>query len=82
VEASPKADEPNVGGLPLLFVAMPFGTKREPSGRLKIDFDDVYERAIKPAAHLAHVDGFARTRSAAAESSTSRCTSDCCWRRS
>ncbi|MEX0926951.1 MAG: TRAFs-binding domain-containing protein [Dehalococcoidia bacterium] len=36
---------------PLLFVAMPFGTKRDPAERYEIDFDAVYEKAIKPAAH-------------------------------
>jgi hypothetical protein len=34
----------------LLFVAMPFATKRDPSGRIAIDFDDVYEERIKLAA--------------------------------
>jgi hypothetical protein len=53
---STSADGPGGGGLPLLFVAMPFGTKRDPSGRIAIDFDHVYERAIKPAAIRAHVD--------------------------
>ncbi len=41
---------------PLLFVAMPFGSKWDPSGRIKIDFDDVYERAIKPGAREADVE--------------------------
>ena len=40
----------------LLFVAMPFGRKRDPSGRIEIDFDAVYEQAIKPAAADAHVE--------------------------
>lgn len=40
----------------LLFVAMPFGSKPDPSRRFEIDFDAVYERAIKPAAEQADVD--------------------------
>ena len=40
----------------LLFVAMPFGRKRDPSGRIEIDFDAVYEQAINPAAADAHVE--------------------------
>jgi hypothetical protein len=39
----------------LLFVAMPFGTKPDPSRRFDIDFDAIYERAVKPAASLADV---------------------------
>jgi len=35
---------------PLLFVAMPFGVKRDHTGTHDINFDTVYERAIKPAA--------------------------------
>ncbi len=35
---------------------MPFGTKLDPSGRFSIDFDDVYERAIRPAATEAAVE--------------------------
>jgi hypothetical protein len=34
---------------PLVFVAMPFGTKPDPLRRYSIDFDDIYERGIKPA---------------------------------
>jgi hypothetical protein len=41
---------------PLVFVAMPFGKKRDPTARVDIDFDDIYERAIKPAAAAADVD--------------------------
>jgi hypothetical protein len=44
------------GARQLLFVAMPFGRKRDPSGRIEIDFDDVYQRAIKPAAVDAGVE--------------------------
>ncbi len=40
----------------LLFVAMPFGKKRDPTGRLQIDFDAIYEHAIKPAAAAARVE--------------------------
>ena len=40
----------------LLFVAMPFGRKRDPSGRIEIDFDAVYEQAIRPAAADADVE--------------------------
>src|SRR4051794_11204282 len=35
---------------------MPFGRKRDPSGRIEIDFDEVYEQAIKPAAADAGVE--------------------------
>lgn len=41
---------------PLLFVAMPFGQKDDPSGTYKIDFDRVYELAIRPAAAAADLD--------------------------
>lgn len=41
---------------PLLFVAMPFGKKLDPSARVELDFDDVYERAIRPAAENAELD--------------------------
>ena len=41
---------------PLLFVAMPFGRKRDPSGLLEIDFDAIYNRAIIPAAAAADVE--------------------------
>ena len=34
---------------PLVFVVMPFGKKFDPSGIHEIDFDRVYESAIKPA---------------------------------
>jgi tetratricopeptide (TPR) repeat protein len=39
---------------PLVFVAMPFGKKR--AGKTKIDFDDIYNRAIKPAALACDVE--------------------------
>lgn len=45
-----------MGIRPLLFVAMPFGKKPDSSGRYEIDFDDIYERAIRPAAEGAGVD--------------------------
>lgn len=35
---------------PLLFVVMSFGKKKDPKGTHEIDFDRVYELAIKPAA--------------------------------
>ena len=35
---------------PMLFVVMPFGKKRDSTGSYEIDFDQVYEQAIKPAA--------------------------------
>jgi hypothetical protein len=41
---------------PLLFVAMPFGKKDDPSGAAKIDFDRIYDQAIKPAALQARLD--------------------------
>jgi tetratricopeptide (TPR) repeat protein len=41
---------------PLTFVAMPFGRKQDPTERVEIDFDDVYARAIAPAAEIAGVD--------------------------
>ena len=41
----------NVGARvkPLVFVAMPFGRKWDATRSFEIDFDDVYERGIKPA---------------------------------
>ena len=35
---------------PMLFVVMPFGKKMDSTGSYEIDFDQVYEQAIKPAA--------------------------------
>ena len=40
---------------PLLFVAMPFGKKKAPGG-YEIDFDRVYQEAIKPAAETADLE--------------------------
>jgi MAP3K TRAFs-binding domain len=40
----------------LLFVAMPFGSKPDPTHRFEINFDDVYERSIKPATEEAELD--------------------------
>lgn len=40
----------------LLFVAMPFGSRSDPTQRFEIDFDDIYERCIKPAAEGADLD--------------------------
>jgi len=34
---------------PLCFVLMPFGLKRDPAGGADIDFDVIYEQAIRPA---------------------------------
>src|SRR4051794_13160470 len=55
-DPSTKSDEPPPGNRPLLFVAMPFGTKPDPTGRITIDFDDIYARAIRPAADDAKVE--------------------------
>jgi hypothetical protein len=41
---------------PLLFVAMPFGKKDDPSGAAKIDFDRIYDQAIRPAAERVKLD--------------------------
>ncbi len=41
---------------PLLFVAMPFGKKRDAAGQCEIDFDHIYEAAIRPAAETVNVD--------------------------
>lgn len=40
----------------LLFVAMPFGTKPDPTHRFEIDFDEIYEGCIKSAADEADLD--------------------------
>ena len=40
---------------PLLFVAMPFGKKKAPGG-YEIDFDRVYQEAIKPAGEAADLE--------------------------
>jgi hypothetical protein len=41
---------------PICFVIMPFGTKRDPSGGPDIDFDAVYEQAIRPAIESAKME--------------------------
>lgn len=41
---------------PLLFVAMPFGTKAEPGGPRQVDFDLLYRQCVKPAAEEVEVD--------------------------
>ncbi len=41
---------------PLCFVLMPFGRKRDPAGRPDIDFDRVYEQAVKPAIDEAELE--------------------------
>src|SRR5205809_918274 len=38
---------------PLCFVLMPFGSKPDPTGRPNIDFNRVYEKAIRPAIEAA-----------------------------
>jgi len=40
---------------PLLFVAMPFGKKKAPGG-YEIDFDSIYQNAIKPAGEAADLE--------------------------
>lgn len=41
---------------PLVFVAMPFGKKDDPTARVEIDFDDIYKRAIVPATEAADLE--------------------------
>lgn len=41
---------------PLCFVLMPFGSKKDPSGGSDIDFDDIYERSIRPGIEEADMD--------------------------
>ena len=41
---------------PLCFVLMPFGQKRDPGTGKMIDFDRVYEEAIRPAVLAAEMD--------------------------
>lgn len=41
---------------PLCFVLMPFGTKTDPVSRLTVDFDDVYDRVIRPAIDAAELE--------------------------
>lgn len=41
---------------PLVFVAMPFGRKSDTGAGWDIDFDDIYERAIKPAGDATDVE--------------------------
>lgn len=41
---------------PLCFVLMPFGTKKDPSGGPDIDFDRVYDEAIRPAIEDAEME--------------------------
>jgi hypothetical protein len=40
---------------PLLFAAMPFGEKPEPNGPRVVNFDDIYENCVQPAAATAGV---------------------------
>lgn len=41
---------------PLCFVLMPFGDKKDPAGGPDIDFDAVYEKAIRPAVESAGME--------------------------
>lgn len=41
---------------PLCFVLMPFGPKKDPAGGADIDFDPIYERAIRPAIEAAGME--------------------------
>jgi tetratricopeptide (TPR) repeat protein len=41
---------------PLCFVLMPFGTKKDPSGGPDIDFDRIYEAAIRPGIEAAGME--------------------------
>ena len=41
---------------PLCFVLMPFGSKADPSGGPNINFDPIYEQAIKPAIEAAGME--------------------------
>lgn len=41
---------------PLLFVVMPFGKKKDQTSIVEINFDIIYEKAIKPAAEKAQVE--------------------------
>src|SRR5215813_3992236 len=41
---------------PLCFVLMPFGKKKDPTGGPDIDFDAIYEGAIRPAIEDAAMD--------------------------
>jgi hypothetical protein len=41
---------------PLCFVLMPFGVRRDPSGGPSIDFDAIYDQAIRPAVQAAGLE--------------------------
>jgi hypothetical protein len=41
---------------PFCFVIMPFGSKKDPSGRPDIDFDAIYNKGIKPAVEAAGME--------------------------
>src|SRR5436305_6839514 len=41
---------------PLLFVVMPFGQKKDLTGKYTIDFNKIYHGAIRPAAEAANLD--------------------------
>lgn len=38
---------------PTAFIVMPYGTKKDPTSQLDIDFDDIWNRAFRPAAEAA-----------------------------
>lgn len=40
----------------MCFVLMPFGTKKDPATGVEINFDDIYEQAIRPAIEAAHLE--------------------------
>lgn len=69
-------------GRPLLFLAMPFGTKSAAGAKISIDFDDVYTLAIQPAARDADAEVIRADEERGGGISTSRCTSGCCSPRS
>jgi uncharacterized protein DUF4071 len=43
------------GAQPFVFVAMPFGCKDDPDHQFTINFDEIFDRAIRPAAEAAGV---------------------------
>ncbi len=45
-----------MSSLPLCFVLMPFGKKKDPSGGPDIDFDEIYEQGIHPAIEDAEME--------------------------
>jgi hypothetical protein len=59
---------------PLVFVAMPFGKKH--SDNVEIDFDQIYNKAIKPAASKCDVEIIRADEERTGELYTARCTND------